>query len=289
MIIAESDKADTDTTSTTETPLDITAGKIELRHLKYFMQLPPSIDSLNAEVDMMVLEQGHVSMSTREIEAHSLNVRGVNADYIYTPETVTEPSQDNENTSPDSLMWTVKADKVSLTGNKARYAINNATPQPGFDMNYIEARDIIIDVDSLYNRGASIRVPLRKLDATERCGLNINATGIFEIADGVMSAQQMQINTNASEIQLDAKWGLLHLKKCSRQPDIGRYQVAVRAIGYKYGFPFGQRYTVTTSCRYRTYYRITGIRLNVKNKSQRCNCETDTTASTQGQRQCIGP
>ncbi len=220
LIIAESDKADTDTTSTTETPLDITAGKIELRHLKYFMQLPPSIDSLNAEVDMMVLEQGHVSMSTREIEAHSLNVRGVNADYIYTPATVTEPSQDNENTSPDSLMWTVKADKVSLTGNKARYAINNATPQPGFDMNYIEARDIIIDVDSLYNRGASIRVPLRKLDATERCGLNINATGIFEIADGVMSAQQMQINTNASEIQLDAKMGLASPEKSAADSPI---------------------------------------------------------------------
>ena len=208
LLIASSDTTATDTT-TQSTPLDIVAKRLEIKNLKYFMQMPTTIDSLTATVGDMVLEKGHVSLGDRNIEAQSLEVTGVNAAYIYTPIPTDSAATTTETAAtPDSLMWTVKAAKVGLKGDKARYAVNGATATEGFDMNYIEATDIAIEVDSFYNRGASIRVPLRKLAATERCGLKLDAKGLFEIANEVMSVKDMTINTNASEISVNASMGL---------------------------------------------------------------------------------
>lgn len=210
LIISESDTTATDTATTQSQPLDIAAGRIELKHVKYFMQLAPTIDSLSAEIDNAVLEKGHVSLADRSIEAYALDVNGVDASYIYTiaDSTATTAPQTETEATPDSLMWTVRASKIGLSGKRARYALKGQMPTAGLDMNYLEARNIAIKVDSFYNRGTSIRVPLRRLEATERCGLRLEATGLFEIEDNTMSARDMRISTNASEITLDASMGL---------------------------------------------------------------------------------
>lgn len=209
LLISENDTTATDTAASSGTPLDIVAERLELRKLKYHMQLPPTIDSLNAEVGDIVLTEGHVNLNNREIEAHSLDVTGVDASYIYSPtDSITEAVPTDTAATPDSLMWTVRATNIRLEGKRAKYALNGAAPSRGFDMDYIEATDIAIVVDSFYNRGASIEVPLKKLEATERSGLRLEATGLFEIADGIMSAKGMKIRTNASEVSLDAIMGL---------------------------------------------------------------------------------
>lgn len=209
LLIQPTDTTVTDTTGASQA-LDITAGRLEIKNLNYLMLMPPTIDTLTATIDDVVLEKGHVSLGERAINAHSLTASLADASYIYTPtDSVSSNATEATSMSPDSLMWTVRADIIGIKGKKAKYAVNGTSPSVGFDMNYIEASDITVDVDSFYNRGASICVPLRKLSATERCGLRLSADGVFEIADDVMSARAMTIRANGSELGLNASMGLI--------------------------------------------------------------------------------
>ena len=53
-------------------------------------------------------------------------------------------------------------------------------PAKGFDPSYIEVRNVNIEVDSFFNKGTAIRVPLKNLSANERCGLMFHADGLLK-------------------------------------------------------------------------------------------------------------
>ena len=75
-------------------------------------------------------------------------------------------------------------------------------------MNYIEASDIEIKVDSFYNRGAEITVPLRRFKATERCGVKLDASGRFSMDSTMMRAENFDISTLFSSIKFSAEMGM---------------------------------------------------------------------------------
>ena len=215
LIFAPNDSVATDSAEISNTPIDIIAKHLELHRIKYFMQMPSLIDSLNASIDDIILESGHVNLGERNIEAKLLDVKNIDTKYIYTPITSTVAEKKETEVVPDSLMWSVGVNKVALTGNKVTYAVNGAIAVPGFDMNYIEATNIVLEVDSFYNCGANIKVPLKNFTATERCGLTVEANGVFEIANDVISADKFEINTNTSKISFDALMGLATPKQFS--------------------------------------------------------------------------
>ncbi|MDE6490962.1 MAG: translocation/assembly module TamB [Muribaculaceae bacterium] len=201
--------------TTASSPLMIKARRIELKNLDYTMSMLPVIDSLGAHVGTAVLRDGLVDMDSRIISATALMVDSVKAVYL-TPSTqylADHPQKPDETAaaeqSPSSgPMWRIDAWKVSLTRSEAVYGVAGAVPQPGLDMNYLQARDIDIVVDSFYNRGAEIRVPLRRLSATERSGLQIDASGVFAMDSSAMRASEFSISTLYSSIDLDAVMGL---------------------------------------------------------------------------------
>lgn len=192
----------------------ITARNITLRNVSYTMSMMPVIDSLGARIGEATLHEGLVDMQRQKIHAASLSVDSVTATYL-TPsaaylaehaETASPDSTEAEYTS--SKPWTVTADTVRLNGGAALYAMRDAKPQPGLDMNYLQASDINISVDSFYNRAQSITVPLRNLSATERCGLSITANGTFKMDSTAIYADNFIISTILSTIRLDACMGL---------------------------------------------------------------------------------
>ena len=61
----------------------------------------------------------------------------------------------------------------------------------------------------MFNRGSSIRVPLRRFHAVERCGIALRADGTFAIdSTGTMSARDFRISTDFSTLDLDAEMKL---------------------------------------------------------------------------------
>lgn len=208
-------------TDTTATPPDsasqsdmlITADRLVLRNVRYRMSMMPVIDSLGVEVPLAELSHGRVDMLRREIHARSLSIDSVSAAYLtpslaYLHEHPATPSVEDSTASADSTMWTITGESVTLTARHALYATRDAAPQPGFDPSYIEGHSIAIAIDSLYNRGASIRVPLRRFEAVERCGLKLDAAGLFDMDSTRMLARGFHIATLHSSVDFDALMGM---------------------------------------------------------------------------------
>lgn len=206
-----------DTSSSKPSPLKIKASEIKLTDITYRMRMMPVIDSLSASVPQALLSDASIDMGTKRIHAAALSVDSVNAVYL-TPSaeyTSAHPaSVDTVTTSePDTAAaaWTVTAGSLHLSGKKAVYAMRGAVPLPGLDMNYLQASAIEIDVDSFYNRGASITVPLKKLSARERCGIILSAYGTFSMDSVLMKASDFRLSTLFSDIHLDAAMGIGNL------------------------------------------------------------------------------
>ena len=200
-------KAPVDTAASA--PWLIRAGLINISDIDYSMSMMPTIDSLGCYVGNATLMLATVDMRSKKIYGKSLRVDSVAAAYIYPrTDSVSTVSPADSTASPPSEMWTITADTLRLTSDYALYAERGAVPSPGFDPSYIMASGISIDIDSFYNRGTDIRVPLRKLTATERCGLQLHADGVFSMGSTAMSAKGFNINTLSSTISFDAKMGI---------------------------------------------------------------------------------
>lgn len=196
-------------------PLTIRARDISLLNVGYRMTMLPVIDSLGADIPAIRLRNGLVDMASRTITAESLTADSLSAAYLTSSAEYlrTHPlpadSLSAADASPDSLLLTIRAGRVAINARRALYAQRGVTPAPGLDPGYIEATGIAIEVDSLYNRGASIRVPLRSFHALERSGIALRADGTFAIdTAGTMSARGFRISTDFSTLDLDAEMGI---------------------------------------------------------------------------------
>ena len=193
-------------------PWFIHARDIELRDLTYRMEMLPTIDSLGAYIQSARLTEGTVDMARYRIHARDLAVDSVSAVYLTPtaaylkahPAPETPPSKP----TPENEQWTVTADHLLLTGREATYAVRGARPLPGLDMSYLQARDIYIEVDSFYNKLTTVRVPLRRLAAVERCGLPIEGSGLFEMDSTIMKATGFDVSTALSSLQLTGSMGV---------------------------------------------------------------------------------
>jgi len=207
------DTTATENDTTTSSPMVIHARDIELRNVSYTMSMVPTIDSLGCEIPILKLSDGTVDITHRRIHAGYIGTDSINATYLtpsaawlreYQQPDIAETSTE---TTPDSLLWTITADSLRLTANRARYATRGVRPSSGLDMSYLEVSDVEIAVDSFYNRGTSVTVPLRRLSATERCGLYLDASGTFGMTPSTMTASNFKIATNTSTLALDAQIG----------------------------------------------------------------------------------
>lgn len=206
-------------------PLSIHAGILELRNVNYRMSMMPTIDSLGVNVPIAVLREGSFDMASRSINARYLCIDSIAAAYI-TPsaaylaehpvDSVTVAA-DTTAMSPDD-MWTIRGDSLRLTASNALYAMRDAVPQPGLDMNYLQVSGVAIAVDSFYNRGTDITVPLTRLIATERSGLKLNGSGRFIMADSTMRAEHFDLTTLFSNIKFSGLMGMGDLTSDPKVP-----------------------------------------------------------------------
>lgn len=206
---------DTVTATTDEaaasSPMLIKVGEIELKNVSYMMTMMPVIDSLSVSVPSARLAGGTVDMGRNAIDVQTLEIDSVSALYL-TPAAeylAAHPAPEPADTvASTSSPWTVTAGRVALTAREATYAMRGAQPQPGLDMNYLQVSDVSIEVDSLFNRATAIRVPLSRLSATERCGVRLLASGLFEMDSVMMRAQHFNVTTGFSTLSLNAEMGV---------------------------------------------------------------------------------
>lgn len=203
------DTTATPTDTAQGTPWNVKAQRITVSNLAYEMEMLPIIDSLGCKVDRMELRNGEFDMATKRIFGQSLHVDSVSAAYIYPLIANGETSTPADTTvTPESEMWTITADTLRLTARDGLYAQRGVKPIAGFDPSYIAVTDVNIEVDSFYNKGTSIRVPLKELSGYERSGLQLHADGLFEMDSKKMSATDFSLETLRSSLLVNASMGM---------------------------------------------------------------------------------
>ncbi len=209
-------------TATSSTQMLIEADRLQLLNVRYRMSMYPTIDSLGAFVPSALLADGVVDIGRSMIDARLLQIDSVDVAYIFPPaDSVakdTVVAKTAVDTAAVSAPWQIRAREISMTGRKATYAMSGAVPQPGLDMNYIEAQGIELRVDSFYNCGTAIKVPLTNFRATERCGVVLSANGVFEMDSIAMYARDFVFETLFSDIKLNATMGMGDLSRPEQVP-----------------------------------------------------------------------
>lgn len=213
VLLVLKDTTTASTPDTAQTNMVITAPDIELRNIRFRMRMLPTIDSLYAGIGNARLLDGQMDFAAKTITATSLTVDSVDATYLLpTAEFLSsyktaQPADTLAPAEAPATPWTIRAGHLGLTGRRATYAVRDARPASGLDFNYLQAADIKISVDSFMNRGMAIRVPIRELSATERCGLRLSASGVFEMDSTAMTAKSFTLRTPNSCLLADALMG----------------------------------------------------------------------------------
>lgn len=198
-------------------PMLIKASRLDLQNVNFHLRMMPQIDTLNVALNNAQIANLEFDTGRSLLNILSVAIDSVDARYILpSAEMLAEHKSRSQAVEPDdsvakptkeSKPMEINIGKISLTNSRALYAVADAKPTKGLDLNYLQLSDIDVKLDSFYNRGSELRVPLTQLHAAERCGLELNASGLIEIDSAKIKASNIKINTNNSKIDLDAMLG----------------------------------------------------------------------------------
>ena len=143
---------------------------------------------------------------------HIVNIKSITLEqgayrYLTPPPTLVTINNEKEKIPADTITsapWTITANSIKILHNQAIYAENGYRPLSGFDPKYIEVSDFSIVVDSFYNRGTEITVPIRQLAFNERSGISvIRTSGTFIMDSTRIALQKFSLATRGSELSAD--------------------------------------------------------------------------------------
>lgn len=200
-----------DTVTTESSPWIISASRIDLDSLKYRMQMLPTIDSLGACIAHAELSDGYVNTGTCNVNLAYMLVDGVNAAY-FTPSAeymashpVAEAAVVDTAQIPDSAVWIIRGKRVQLKNASGIYAVRGVKPASGLDFCYLQGDGMGFEINDFYSKGSAISVPLKYMQARERCGLEIkDANGVFSMDSSKIRVQKFRIITGNSQLDVDA-------------------------------------------------------------------------------------
>ncbi len=180
------------------------ADNIAINDVRFAMQMLPTIDSLDVKIGLAKLEKCKVDMSTCKVDASYFGLDSLDVKYIYQNVAVAAEEPNETPVEDKSQTWTIEGGKLKVQNSSVVYALKEAKPADGLDMNYLSLSDINFEIDSLYNRGTDITVPLKHISAKERCGLFVtDGKGTFKIDSEEMDIDKFALKTVLSTISVD--------------------------------------------------------------------------------------
>lgn len=237
-----------DTVESASAPLDwrISVGELDLSQIHYTMQMRPLIQQLDASIASASLRKGDIDLYRQHIEMAEVTLE--RGDYRYYPggnsdSNTTAPAESPADTTA-STPWTVQVYQLRLHQNNALYALPAKIPQKGLDPGYLSLSGIEIAIDSLYNRGSEIRVPIRQLAFVERSGLAVTQTrGLFVMDSTGIALHDFKLQTALSEISAQVQAGSEIFNSSPEAPVEARLHARIAVGDLIALFPQYQNYT----------------------------------------------
>lgn len=252
--IGPSTTASSDTT-TSSMLWTILAEQLRLSNIHYSMETAPdptfldvrlllgtvdhaSVDLGKQRVEVVAIElqQGQYSYLTDSSDATSSTSSGTSPNTTTSSDTSstqtlnaphatrsagdsTELAETNHTNDTVTPPWTIEVNHIALQGNAATYGQKGTTPQAGFDPAYIALTDLNLQMDSLYNRGSTIRGRVNLLSLIERSGIHIaHLSGRFGMDSSAIYLQNFDLQTPESAIQVDLQAGATALQMDPASP-----------------------------------------------------------------------
>lgn len=203
------------TPESTPTYWNIIGRQIALGNVDFEMINVETGDTIGAALNNFNMLNGAIDLGGHTVDIEDVAIDGVAGRYIIGSNPAVEPSDSvvvNElpidTIATDTVPWSIAVAHLKLDNGRVRYATAGAVPHPGLDMQYIDVDGVTVEVDSFYNCGAEIRVPIRELVASERSGIRLNGAGLFAMNSQAIEVDDFNLRTLASTVQVDAEYGL---------------------------------------------------------------------------------
>lgn len=194
-----------DTAESKSTPFLIKADNVDMKNFRFGMSMLPTIDTLDMAAGHITLRNGVVDLAKNKVTWSLAAVNGGHATYLTpTSEYIrTHPAPEKE--PSDAPPMVIMGDSISLAGFSALYAVRDAKPLPGFDPSYISVSGVAVGMRDFYNESATVRLPITRLEATERSGLQITqGIGTVAVDSTGLQLQNLDIKTLYSQIKATA-------------------------------------------------------------------------------------
>lgn len=191
----------------TSVPFFIKANDLQINNFTFAMSMLPTIDTLTLITQSIVLRNGVVDLAGNKVTADYLSTSNGSVTYITpTPEYIKEhPAPPADTTSVASPPIIIKGDTVEVNRFKALYAMKGAKPIPGFDPSYIEVTDVGITLNNFYNASSTVELPITRIAAKERSGLQIMEGHCTVSVDSTgLAINKMMVKTPWSDLNATA-------------------------------------------------------------------------------------
>lgn len=201
--------ADTFPTSPPSEPshMNIEVRRIDFKNLEYQMTLMPAIYDLTARMDNGSVDSVSVDLFNQTVDIGDFTATGLDASYLAPDSAQIASTLVITKESLPSAPWTVRIDRINVDRSRALYTTYGLKPQPGLDFGYIEVDPLNLKVRNFYNRASAISMPF-ELNGTERCGVQLTASGTLGIDSTGMTFRNFSIATpDGTDLYADAYMG----------------------------------------------------------------------------------
>lgn len=213
----------------TSTPFLIKAGYLDVENISFTMSMLPTIDSLAVNAGKLRLKHGVIDLRTNSISLAYASIDGGDATYIMPTAEYIAAHPAPVDTTPSGPPMIIKGDSISVDNFKALYATKGAKPLPGFDAAYISVDDVAVGMRNFYNEASTIRLPITRLQAKERSGLQIvEGRGTVGVDSTGLTLDALNVATLYSKVKATAgiPFALMELKpdakmNCQAEGHIG--------------------------------------------------------------------
>lgn len=192
-------------TAASSAPFKIKANDLEMENFTFGMSMLPTIDTMNVELKRVAIKKALVDLGENVVKWNLASIGGGNITYLTpTAEYIkTHPAPPSEPSTGPPMR--IMGDSIAVDSISALYAVKGATPMPGFDAGYLKVTGVGIGMRNFYNESSTVRLPLTRLTARERSGLQIaEGRGIIGIDSIGLSLDGVSLRTLYSTVNASA-------------------------------------------------------------------------------------
>lgn len=191
--------------TSTSTPFLIKAKDLRIENFNFGMSMLPVIDTLG--VDMRHVEIADATVDLREnlVKWRRADLSDGRFRYLTPTEEWVKAHPEPPSKPSSGPPMRIIGDSISLQRVSGLYAIKGVRPAPGFDPSYISVSGVAIGLRDFYNEGSTVRLPLTRLSALERSGLQIvEGSGLVGVDSIGLTLGNVDLKTLFSRIKADA-------------------------------------------------------------------------------------